>query len=196
MWSLLLLLSQLLLHQIPAPPIQSFPFGLIKQSCFSSLTMQSVSSSQGLTGFSSMGCCPSSWRLMADSYATIHPRILWENVASVSASNSFVSLLTAPSSPGFIKFSELTTTSVNVSWDPPLFPNGILEGYRLIYEPCMPVDGEELWGTLFLWTGDADNANQAQWPVYLMCMSVAGLGGGTLNQDPLIYSSYFLIPDV
>uniref|UniRef100_A0A8D2J624 Sidekick cell adhesion molecule 2 n=1 Tax=Varanus komodoensis TaxID=61221 RepID=A0A8D2J624_VARKO len=47
----------------------------------------------------------------------------------------------APSSPGAIKFSELTTTSVNVSWEPPLFPNGILEGYRLIYEPCMPVDG-------------------------------------------------------
>uniref|UniRef100_A0A670HQN0 Sidekick cell adhesion molecule 2 n=1 Tax=Podarcis muralis TaxID=64176 RepID=A0A670HQN0_PODMU len=47
----------------------------------------------------------------------------------------------APSSPGSIKFSELTTTSVNVSWEPPIFPNGILEGYRLIYEPCMPVDG-------------------------------------------------------
>ncbi|KAJ7315846.1 hypothetical protein JRQ81_002008 [Phrynocephalus forsythii] len=47
----------------------------------------------------------------------------------------------APSSPGAIKFSELTTTSVNVSWEPPTFPNGILEGYRLIYEPCMPVDG-------------------------------------------------------
>ncbi|XP_026531599.1 protein sidekick-2 [Notechis scutatus] len=47
----------------------------------------------------------------------------------------------APSSPGSVKFSELTTTSVNVSWEPPLFPNGILEGYRLIYEPCMPVDG-------------------------------------------------------
>uniref|UniRef100_A0A8D0HE11 Sidekick cell adhesion molecule 2 n=1 Tax=Sphenodon punctatus TaxID=8508 RepID=A0A8D0HE11_SPHPU len=47
----------------------------------------------------------------------------------------------APSAPGSIKFSELTTTSVNVSWEPPLFPNGILEGYRLVYEPCMPVDG-------------------------------------------------------
>ncbi|XP_013926908.1 PREDICTED: protein sidekick-2 [Thamnophis sirtalis] len=47
----------------------------------------------------------------------------------------------APSSPGSVKFSELTTTSVNVSWEPPIFPNGILEGYRLIYEPCMPVDG-------------------------------------------------------
>ncbi|XP_052543589.1 protein sidekick-2 isoform X1 [Tympanuchus pallidicinctus] len=48
----------------------------------------------------------------------------------------------APSAPGSIRFSELTTTSVNVSWEPPPLPNGILEGYRLIYEPCMPVDGE------------------------------------------------------
>ncbi|KFO76339.1 Protein sidekick-2, partial [Cuculus canorus] len=47
----------------------------------------------------------------------------------------------APSAPGSIRFSELTTTSVNVSWEPPPFPNGILEGYRLVYEPCMPVDG-------------------------------------------------------
>uniref|UniRef100_A0A8B9PED0 Sidekick cell adhesion molecule 2 n=1 Tax=Apteryx owenii TaxID=8824 RepID=A0A8B9PED0_APTOW len=47
----------------------------------------------------------------------------------------------APSAPGSIKFSELTTTSVNVSWEPPPLPNGLLEGYRLIYEPCTPVDG-------------------------------------------------------
>uniref|UniRef100_A0A3B1IV52 Sidekick cell adhesion molecule 2 n=1 Tax=Astyanax mexicanus TaxID=7994 RepID=A0A3B1IV52_ASTMX len=47
----------------------------------------------------------------------------------------------APSAPSFIHFSELTTTSVNVSWGEPVFPNGILEGYRLIYEPCTPVDG-------------------------------------------------------
>ncbi|MEE6512211.1 hypothetical protein FKM82_019129 [Ascaphus truei] len=47
----------------------------------------------------------------------------------------------APSSPASIRFSELTTTSVNVSWDAPVFPNGILEGYRLVYEPCTPVDG-------------------------------------------------------
>ncbi|XP_074927998.1 protein sidekick-2 isoform X4 [Chelonoidis abingdonii] len=47
----------------------------------------------------------------------------------------------APSAPSTIRFSELTTTSVNVSWEPPLLPNGILEGYRLVYEPCMPVDG-------------------------------------------------------
>ncbi|NWV73597.1 SDK2 protein, partial [Dasyornis broadbenti] len=47
----------------------------------------------------------------------------------------------APSAPGSIRFSELTTTSVNVSWEPPPQPNGILEGYRLVYEPCTPVDG-------------------------------------------------------
>uniref|UniRef100_A0A4W6E2G0 Sidekick cell adhesion molecule 2 n=1 Tax=Lates calcarifer TaxID=8187 RepID=A0A4W6E2G0_LATCA len=47
----------------------------------------------------------------------------------------------APSAPSFIHFSELTTTSVNVSWGEPTFPNGIIEGYRLVYEPCMPVDG-------------------------------------------------------
>ncbi|ERE69192.1 protein sidekick-2 isoform 1, partial [Cricetulus griseus] len=47
----------------------------------------------------------------------------------------------APSAPGSVKFSELTTTSVNVSWEAPQFPNGPLEGYRLVYEPCTPVDG-------------------------------------------------------
>ncbi|XP_052333987.1 protein sidekick-2 isoform X7 [Oncorhynchus keta] len=47
----------------------------------------------------------------------------------------------APSAPSFIHFSELTTTSVNVSWGEPTYPNGILEGYRLVYEPCTPVDG-------------------------------------------------------
>ncbi|XP_055994092.1 protein sidekick-2 [Sorex fumeus] len=47
----------------------------------------------------------------------------------------------APSAPAAVRFSELTTTSVNVSWDAPRFPNGVLEGYRLVYEPCTPVDG-------------------------------------------------------
>lgn len=51
-------------------------------------------------------------------------------------------LPTAPSAPSSVKFSELTTTSVNVSWEAPRFPNGVLEGYRLVYEPCTPVDGE------------------------------------------------------
>nr|XP_015818292.2 protein sidekick-2 isoform X3 [Nothobranchius furzeri] len=47
----------------------------------------------------------------------------------------------APSAPSFIHFSELTTTSVNVSWGDPTFPNGIIEGYRLVYEPLTPVEG-------------------------------------------------------
>nr|XP_020466112.1 protein sidekick-2-like isoform X2 [Monopterus albus] len=47
----------------------------------------------------------------------------------------------APSAPSFIHFSELTTTSVNVSWGEPKQANGIIEGYRLVYEPCSPVDG-------------------------------------------------------
>ncbi|XP_041941993.1 protein sidekick-2 isoform X3 [Alosa sapidissima] len=46
----------------------------------------------------------------------------------------------APSAPNFIHFSELTTTSVNVSWGEPKHPNGIIEGYRVVYEPCTPVD--------------------------------------------------------
>ncbi|KAK7919239.1 hypothetical protein WMY93_010523 [Mugilogobius chulae] len=46
----------------------------------------------------------------------------------------------APSAPSFIHFSELTTTSVNVSWGEPTYPNGIIEGYRLIYEPSTPVE--------------------------------------------------------
>lgn len=50
----------------------------------------------------------------------------------------------APSAPNFIHFSELTTTSVNVSWGEPKQANGIIEGYRLVYEPCTPVDGEKL----------------------------------------------------
>lgn len=33
---------------------------------------------------------------------------------------------------------------MNVSWEAPRFPNGVLEGYRLVYEPCTPVDGK--WG--------------------------------------------------
>lgn len=56
----------------------------------------------------------------------------------------FFVLPKAPSSPGFIHFSELTTTSVNVSWGEPKQANGIIEGYRLVYEPCTPVDGKAL----------------------------------------------------
>uniref|UniRef100_A0A8C5E0T0 Protein sidekick-2-like n=1 Tax=Gouania willdenowi TaxID=441366 RepID=A0A8C5E0T0_GOUWI len=47
----------------------------------------------------------------------------------------------APIAPSYIHFSELTTSSVNVSWGEPKQANGIIEGYRLVYEPCTPVDG-------------------------------------------------------
>lgn len=50
----------------------------------------------------------------------------------------------APSAPSFIHFSELTTSSVNMSWGEPKHPNGIIEGYRVIYEPCSPIDGKNL----------------------------------------------------
>uniref|UniRef100_A0A8K9VG45 Fibronectin type-III domain-containing protein n=1 Tax=Oncorhynchus mykiss TaxID=8022 RepID=A0A8K9VG45_ONCMY len=46
-----------------------------------------------------------------------------------------------PGAPSFLHFSELTTTSVNMSWGEPGQANGIIEGYRLVYEPCTPVDG-------------------------------------------------------
>lgn len=67
---------------------------------------------------------------------------------------AFICSFTAPSAPSFIHFSELTTSSVNMSWGEPKHPNGIIEGYRLIYEPCTPIDGEKLkpvsWDILHL----------------------------------------------
>uniref|UniRef100_A0A8C4GVX7 Protein sidekick-1 n=1 Tax=Dicentrarchus labrax TaxID=13489 RepID=A0A8C4GVX7_DICLA len=50
-------------------------------------------------------------------------------------------LQSAPSQPSYLSFSEVTGGSVNVSWGPPLTPNGQLEGYRVIYEPTAPVQG-------------------------------------------------------
>lgn len=52
---------------------------------------------------------------------------------------SFVSA--APSQPSFLSFSEVTGGSVNVSWGPPLTPNGQVEGYRVMYQPTAPVQG-------------------------------------------------------
>lgn len=66
----------------------------------------------------------------------------WEN--SIHLLTSDLCIPPAPSAPSFIHFSELTTTSVNVSWGEPTFPNGIIEGFRLVYEPCTPVDGKAL----------------------------------------------------
>ncbi|XP_036384090.1 protein sidekick-1 isoform X2 [Megalops cyprinoides] len=50
-------------------------------------------------------------------------------------------LQAAPSVPSFITFSEVTTTTLNVSWGVPLSPNGVVEGYRVVYEPSAPIHG-------------------------------------------------------
>uniref|UniRef100_A0A3Q2YF35 Sidekick cell adhesion molecule 1 n=1 Tax=Hippocampus comes TaxID=109280 RepID=A0A3Q2YF35_HIPCM len=50
-------------------------------------------------------------------------------------------LQSAPSQPSYLSFSEVTGGSVNVSWGAPLAPNGLLEGYRVIYQPTAPVQG-------------------------------------------------------
>ncbi|XP_070712624.1 protein sidekick-1-like [Pempheris klunzingeri] len=50
-------------------------------------------------------------------------------------------LQSAPGQPSYLSFSEVTEGSVNVSWGPPLFPNGQLEGYRVVYQPTAPVQG-------------------------------------------------------
>nr|KAF6347352.1 sidekick cell adhesion molecule 1 [Pipistrellus kuhlii] len=47
----------------------------------------------------------------------------------------------APSSPSFLAFSEVGSTSLNVSWGEPAAANGILQGYRVVYEPLAPVQG-------------------------------------------------------
>ncbi|KAM8798404.1 protein sidekick-1 [Eudromia elegans] len=47
----------------------------------------------------------------------------------------------APSAPSFLAFSEITCTTVNVSWGEPTAANGVLQGYRVVYEPLAPVQG-------------------------------------------------------
>nr|XP_006112957.1 protein sidekick-1 isoform X1 [Pelodiscus sinensis]XP_006112958.1 protein sidekick-1 isoform X1 [Pelodiscus sinensis]XP_025034766.1 protein sidekick-1 isoform X1 [Pelodiscus sinensis]XP_025034772.1 protein sidekick-1 isoform X1 [Pelodiscus sinensis]XP_025034774.1 protein sidekick-1 isoform X1 [Pelodiscus sinensis]XP_025034776.1 protein sidekick-1 isoform X1 [Pelodiscus sinensis] len=47
----------------------------------------------------------------------------------------------APSAPSFLAFSEITCTMLNVSWGEPTAANGILQGYRVVYEPLAPVQG-------------------------------------------------------
>ncbi|KAJ8251126.1 hypothetical protein GJAV_G00217560, partial [Gymnothorax javanicus] len=50
-------------------------------------------------------------------------------------------LQAAPSIPTFITFSEVSSTTLNVSWGVPLTPNGVVEGYRVVYEPTAPIQG-------------------------------------------------------
>ncbi|XP_039934685.1 protein sidekick-1 isoform X6 [Hirundo rustica] len=47
----------------------------------------------------------------------------------------------APSAPSFLAFSEITCTTLNVSWGEPTAANGVLQGYRVVYEPLAPVQG-------------------------------------------------------
>uniref|UniRef100_A0A671KTN5 Protein sidekick-1-like n=1 Tax=Sinocyclocheilus anshuiensis TaxID=1608454 RepID=A0A671KTN5_9TELE len=47
----------------------------------------------------------------------------------------------APGAPSHVVFSEVTGSSLNVSWGAPLQPNGVVEGYRVVYEPTAPVHG-------------------------------------------------------
>uniref|UniRef100_A0A671F772 Sidekick cell adhesion molecule 1 n=1 Tax=Rhinolophus ferrumequinum TaxID=59479 RepID=A0A671F772_RHIFE len=47
----------------------------------------------------------------------------------------------APGIPSFLAFSEITSTTLNVSWGEPVAVNGILQGYRVVYEPLAPVQG-------------------------------------------------------
>ena len=85
------------------------------------------------------------------------------------ASLSLSLCATAPSAPSFIHFSELTTTSVNVSWGEPAFPNGIIEGYRLVYEPCTPVGGKHVCVCVCVCMTTCSNCGlfvqSPQWPV-------------------------------
>ena len=39
-------------------------------------------------------------------------------------------------------FSEITSTTLNVSWGEPAAANGVLQGYRVVYEPLTPVQGK------------------------------------------------------
>ncbi|KAM6424581.1 protein sidekick-1 isoform 3-T3 [Liasis olivaceus] len=50
-------------------------------------------------------------------------------------------LQSAPSAPSFLIFSEITCSTLHVSWGEPAAANGILQGYRVIYEPLAPVQG-------------------------------------------------------
>uniref|UniRef100_A0A673T7G1 Sidekick cell adhesion molecule 1 n=1 Tax=Suricata suricatta TaxID=37032 RepID=A0A673T7G1_SURSU len=47
----------------------------------------------------------------------------------------------APGTPSFLAFSEITSTTLNVSWGQPAAANGVLQGYRVVYEPSAPVQG-------------------------------------------------------
>uniref|UniRef100_A0A673FZA3 Protein sidekick-1-like n=1 Tax=Sinocyclocheilus rhinocerous TaxID=307959 RepID=A0A673FZA3_9TELE len=59
----------------------------------------------------------------------------------LSAAREGRTLQAAPGAPSHVVFSEVTGSSLNVSWGAPLQPNGVVEGYRVVYEPTAPVHG-------------------------------------------------------
>ncbi|XP_058645547.1 protein sidekick-1 isoform X2 [Onychostoma macrolepis] len=59
----------------------------------------------------------------------------------LSAAREGRTLQAAPGAPSHVAFSEVTGSSLNVSWGAPLQPNGVVEGYRVVYEPTAPVHG-------------------------------------------------------
>ncbi|XP_048847436.1 protein sidekick-1-like [Brienomyrus brachyistius] len=78
------------------------------------------------------------------SYTSYLMRLLAFNAAGdgpLCEAREGLTLQAAPSAPSFIVFSEVTTTTLNVSWGLPLSPNGIVEGYRVVYEPSTPIHG-------------------------------------------------------
>uniref|UniRef100_A0A8D2MKD3 Sidekick cell adhesion molecule 1 n=1 Tax=Zonotrichia albicollis TaxID=44394 RepID=A0A8D2MKD3_ZONAL len=64
----------------------------------------------------------------------------WENGVLLLQFN-LCAILSAPSAPSFLAFSEITCTTLNVSWGEPTAANGVLQGYRVVYEPLAPVQG-------------------------------------------------------
>ncbi|KAL4624411.1 protein sidekick-1-like [Arapaima gigas] len=76
------------------------------------------------------------------SYTSYMVRLLAFNAAGdgpLSEPRRGRTLQAAPSLASFIAFSEVTSSALNVSWGPPLSPNGVVEGYRVVYEPSSPV---------------------------------------------------------
>uniref|UniRef100_A0A8C9R8X8 Sidekick cell adhesion molecule 1 n=1 Tax=Scleropages formosus TaxID=113540 RepID=A0A8C9R8X8_SCLFO len=78
------------------------------------------------------------------SYTSYMVRLLAFNAAGdgpLSEPRRGRTLQAAPSAPSFIAFSEVTSSALNVSWGAPPSPNGVVEGYRVVYEPSAPIHG-------------------------------------------------------
>ncbi|XP_054706957.1 protein sidekick-like [Uloborus diversus] len=65
-----------------------------------------------------------------------------------------------PGPPGRLVFSDVTMTSLNVSWNPPAEPNGVISGYLVTYETALP---------------DIDFSKQVKQKVTYTSLSVHGL---------------------